>query len=189
MGNSTQRFVLLYKMLESKLKEYGKGAVYEYETSLPEADADRLRICRQIRNYIQHHEDGETFLACTNEMCDFLDRLMQECNQEHSSRIKELRAVSIGEKLSDIEKIFLKSKRAWLPIVDSRMYFLGTLDLSSLIFMQARNSPTATLEKALESVSLETKTAVIKMEDVMDTNITSAIVVDDAGHYMGIIQD
>ena len=76
MDNQTTKFLTLYRAYESYLREQGMEykAVEDAATGQKQ---DRMRICRQIRNYLVHQEDAG-FLAVSDLQLQFLETLCTE---------------------------------------------------------------------------------------------------------------
>lgn len=129
-------FINTYKTLENLLREKNPDtSVLEYENTLPAAEGDKLRICRQLRNYIQHHEDGEVFISISDNMIKFLKLLITQIESEEKKvidRVYRLGAIELGEKLINVVERFSKTKREWLPVVDNNGMFLGILSYYSV---------------------------------------------------------
>lgn len=129
-------FINTYKTLENLLREKSPDtSVLEYENTLPAAEGDKLRICRQLRNYIQHHEDGEVFISISDNMIKFLKLLITQIESEEKKvidRVYRLGAIELGEKLINVVERFSKTKREWLPVVDNNGMFLGILSYYSV---------------------------------------------------------
>ena len=126
----TEQFLESYKSLESLLRGvYGSGMTvlnYEEQSSEPE----KLRICRLIRNFLQHTPDGAAFLNPTDAMCRFL-RQESVRIAANAEKVKELSyrqtPVKLGHTLWQAGKLFLKSDREWLPVIDDKNCLIGVL--------------------------------------------------------------
>ena len=66
--------------------------IKEYEDYLNEQgrvdDADKLRFCRTVRNYMSHHSEAIFFVGITKEMVLFVSGLNEEIN-EYDSPVKK----------------------------------------------------------------------------------------------------
>lgn len=185
---NTDRFIESYKIFENILREKKHCSVYEYENNLSQPDLDKLRICRQIRNYIQHHEDGEEFLSCTELMCTFIENMTTVCSEEFSGRIQKMQPITMDSRLNEIEKTLLKTKNSWMPVVDGQRY-VGIIALSKLIFLTAHNNPNTKLSSAIGSGGLtDENISVITKSYAEDFEGQNAVVINDSGHYVGIIK-
>lgn len=131
----TEQFLESYKSLESLLRGvYGSSMTvlnYEEQSSEPE----KLRICRLVRNFLQHTPDGVKFLVPTEAMCRFL---RQESVQiaAKSEKAKDLAYRQQPVKLSNTPRqagrLLLKSDRDWLPVVDDKSVLIGVLTREAL---------------------------------------------------------
>lgn len=70
-SKNVEKFLEAYRKYESMVRQAGTDALAA-EGLVSDAVANRLRICRQIRNYLSHNSDPG-FLAPTPEMIDFLN--------------------------------------------------------------------------------------------------------------------
>ena len=81
-----EKFLNAFKRLENAIAnstELNKNycpkctSVLDYENSLMESDkekGEKLKVCRIIRNYHSHHEDGAKLFPASKSMTDFLDK-------------------------------------------------------------------------------------------------------------------
>lgn len=118
-----KNFLELYKELEGAVRDNTDlGSVLDYENTLEGVDYERLKVCRIIRNYVQHNSDGESFLAATPEMAGFLNKLIKQI----SSNTKKVRSVYSRVKALEINEPILNffintydKKLNWFPVVDN----------------------------------------------------------------------
>lgn len=97
------QFINTYKKIEGLIKtlypaasEYASPIKY-YEDVLAkdELETDKLRLCRNIRNYIQHHDDYNIFISIDPGMQKFLDSIYENLliiNKTCKSEMKTLKA-------------------------------------------------------------------------------------------------
>lgn len=96
--NTTDRFINAYKNLETTLRNAdpeafeamkdrldaerflcGDFSVLSFENALTDAEMQqKVKLVRITRNYIQHHDDGGTFAAVSEEEVDFINELTEE---------------------------------------------------------------------------------------------------------------
>ena len=81
----SEKFLNAFKRLENAVvnsstlnENYSRCAsVLDYENILMESDkekGEKLKVCRIIRNYHSHHEDGSKLFPASKAMTDFLDK-------------------------------------------------------------------------------------------------------------------
>lgn len=186
--NQTGVFLGLYKELEGILRSQDRNlSILKYEEFLPQAEMEKLRVCRQMRNYIQHHEDGETFLICSEAMCDFIRALIKKEKEGRSSRIQEMIPVYTGDRLSEIQMLFSKNNRTWMPVSDNSGKYLGILEMLPLIRLTSRHNPNTRLLSVLPDAGLDRHTIpVLTNTEINDFEGSDAVIVDENGNYIGI---
>ena len=188
-------FLDKYKELEGILRNSdAHQTILQYEETLLPDDMERLRICRQIRNYIQHHEDGLSFLTATNSMIAFIENLIKSENAKKEcvkDRLYRLSPLLISDTLSDIIQKFSKTKRDWLPITDENGVFVNIIDAKNLITILAEYKTSTKLKKVLSenklknSIETYTLEKEIPLENYYNKNI---IVIGSNNKYLGIVK-
>jgi len=189
----TDQFLATYKTLEGMLRSQDSmQTVLSYEDTLNAQEKDRLTICRQIRNYMQHHEDGLSFLAATPEMVAFLDSLIErekskeECAKD---RLYKLAPVSVDAKLSDAAERFAKTKRDWMPVVDREGVYIGILTPLLLLQANSTNNKTAKIEKTIDEKEMrKMKIKTMEKTDSVENMCGEDAVVLAKGKYMGVLK-
>lgn len=131
----TEQFLENYKSLEALLRGvYGSSMTvlnYEDQSSEPE----KLRICRLVRNFLQHTPDGVKFLVPTEAMCRFLrqESVRIAANAEKAKELSYRQTpVKLGHTLRQAGRLLLKSERDWLPVVDDKSVLIGVLTREAL---------------------------------------------------------
>lgn len=189
--NQTKRFMELYKKFEVLLREANQ-TILNYEDSLSQNERDKLRICRQIRNYIFHHDEAENFITCSEAMCQFIANLIKkESDDSHHKRILTLKPICIEDRLSDIKIYFSKSNRNWLPVVDNNGRCLGSIELFQFLHIYARQNPNKKLTSVTDSSTFTNSTVSVLYENSSDIDNfegSDALVIGDAQEYIGILK-
>lgn len=155
------KFLDSYKKLETELRTLNPNdTVFDYENRLSAKDpakAEKLKVCRINRNFIQHNTDGDKFVGViSDKWIEFLDK---EANAIHSKNdlIKKhiYKAVAVDEKttVSDAMDILVKSKIDVVPVVKDKNLFLGTV--TPLQILVAYKKAGNVRKKLLEYVSLK----------------------------------
>jgi|GEM_PF-2959335 len=79
MKKQNDIFLTTYKALEKELADMGLS-IKDYEDRLVNDGntdaADKLRLCRMIRNYLSHHADGDELVTVNNNLSAFIKGLI-----------------------------------------------------------------------------------------------------------------
>lgn len=79
MKKQNDTFLTTYKALEKELTDMGLR-IKDYEDRLVNDGntdaADKLRLCRMIRNYLSHHADGDELVTVNNNLSAFIKGLI-----------------------------------------------------------------------------------------------------------------
>lgn len=83
MKKQNDTFLTTYKALEKELTDMGLS-IKDYEDRLVNDGntdaADKLRLCRMIRNYLSHHADGDELVTVNNSLSAFIKGLIIKIN-------------------------------------------------------------------------------------------------------------
>ena len=83
MKKQNDTFLTTYKALEKELTDMGLS-IKDYEDRLVNDGntdaADKLRLCRMIRNYLSHHADGDELVTVNNNLSAFIKGLIIKIN-------------------------------------------------------------------------------------------------------------
>ena len=73
MASKNEKYMNLYRRFEAVLRKSGFQSVKDYESSLENNHfkQEQVKICRLIRNYIEH--ESATFVEATDNMISFLE--------------------------------------------------------------------------------------------------------------------
>lgn len=118
MTNS-QKFLDTYKSLEESIREQTGGSVLDYETSLNRSpEGEKLQVCRILRNYAAHHEDGTSFLLLP-EQTAFLEQEILKFQSVHLP----VEAVAVkcdpawpSMTLKQVLTLFRRARDGFLPV-------------------------------------------------------------------------
>ena len=129
------KFLEAYKKLETEIRLLNPNdTIYDYENRLSEKDpskAEKLKVCRINRNFIQHNADGDKFVGEVSDK--WILFLEQEANAIHARNdlVKKhiYRAETIDEKttISEAIDIVTKSKIDVIPVIYEKNKFLGVV--------------------------------------------------------------
>ena len=118
-----QKFLEAFKMLEASIKDKTSTSLLDYENSLNRSpEGERLQVCRIIRNYAAHHEDGAKFLNYP-EMTKFLTTENQKFLSIHTTVgnvVGKQEPLTEKTSLKDAFSLLAKAKENYLPIIDSK---------------------------------------------------------------------
>lgn len=185
----TDDFLNAYKKLETALRNSAREyRVLDYEQLIPEDRSNRLRLCRNVRNFLQHQYDGESFIQPTKAMLDFLNDELEIVN---GKPVPERKPVNIVEPLLDtltlgeIAKILSTGKRVWYPVVNSYNKPRGIIDYDLYeYYVQIQRK---TLDSKLCDI-LPRKCIVPIVKSDKSKVYERAIIVNNEGKYAGIIE-
>lgn len=150
--DAIDRFLNQYKSLELYLRmAYGDGmTVLGYEDKLDTEQGDKLRICRVMRNFLQHNPSAYGFVIPTEAMIVFLEELVTDLAvklEKSEPAVYRLPPVKLTGTMRDAGKLFVKTGMSWLPVVDGKNYVVAVLTRDKLIELMAG---TGRWEDALE---------------------------------------
>lgn len=73
MKNKNDEFLSLYKDLENLIPQIGFTNMLDYENSIADINrANKLKLCRMIRNYLSHNSDGNDFIPLSSGITQFI---------------------------------------------------------------------------------------------------------------------
>ena len=119
-------FISCYKELESLLQI----SVREYEDTLSESESQKLRLCRQFRNFIQHNDD-ETFLVISDDMLSFLKNVIYQIKirdgiaKDKMISIKKYGYALLSDTIFDCAATLCKKALPEIPVFDDKMQYFG----------------------------------------------------------------
>ncbi len=94
MNKTNSTYLSLYKEYETLIRATGKEPK-EYEDNLPEHIANKLRLCRQIRNFLVHDAD-EAFLTAGQGQISFMERVIKELKNGKETLKKHAKSPTAG---------------------------------------------------------------------------------------------
>lgn len=108
-----EKYLSLYKEYEGLLRNKGED-IKEKEESSDNIEGNRLRICRQIRNYLSHVDDIG-FIAISDKMIAYLENKVKELREEEDIAKKHIKKPNVcilseNTKCSEAVEIFKKLK-------------------------------------------------------------------------------
>ena len=129
-------FLENYKRLEVNIRNLKNMQIKEYEDYLNEQgrvdDADKLRFCRTVRNYMSHHSEAIFFVGITKEMVLFVSGLNEEINEYDSPVKKKMiplsKALYEGNSLAEAATFLIKRKLQSAPVFSKSNECIGVVD-------------------------------------------------------------
>lgn len=123
-----EKFLDLYKTYEGLLREHGKD-YRAVEESADDLKLNRMRMMRQMRNYLSHNADA-MFLAVSKQQIQMLESLIKEEQSAEEIVKKHLltpkRAACMeGDNMVDILLKMSKLKAQYMPVTDKDGRLLG----------------------------------------------------------------
>lgn len=204
MSKNTEKFLEAYKKLETMLRKTEQyNNVFEYESILTDPETvEKLKLCRLIRNYIVHNENGADFVVPTNEMISFITKQCQEVQKlvktvgaicTPVTSIKSDSPMTIRMVLKKINDKNLN----FYPVADEKTEkMIGVIDFENIV-SAIQHADYKLTAKFFENVSLNNlknnlkNNYVIANKDEEYSKYTdtkkSIIVTNDEGNCIGVI--
>ena len=190
------KFLTLYKELEAAIankKTMSDGTeipntVLEFEEYLSEESKNKLRICRQMRNFIQHND--ENFLTSSQEQEEFLAQMISEVTGEKRLAKDHMKRIMtpLTEKDNHLAALTMLSKRKeeWVPIVDKSGVIKNAVSYETIGTSLAKG---ATLKSPLSADTVKkTKFRIAKADDLfVDLDPGVHFIIDDDEKLKGIV--
>lgn len=134
----TDDFIRAYKMLEKaagNISELTEPTVFMYESTLCRYP-DKLKLCRMVRNYIQHNEDYADFVAVTPAMITFLAHETARA-LEYTQKASDVMVRTKPLKETDIisESLSRLKNADFIPVVRDDRTVMGVFSARSLADM------------------------------------------------------
>lgn len=104
--------------------KYSNGvSVLDVENGITDEDMkDKLKTCRIIRNYAQHHDGADGFIAATPAMVDFIKGMTAEIRLLNGTYKDCMTKCSVvltsASNVSDCAAVFVKTGSDWYPVSD-----------------------------------------------------------------------
>lgn len=117
-----EKYKELEQILRNKEKQIGDGSVLSYENTLNQDDLEKLKVCRIIRNYCQHHADYSKFMSIDG-MTSFLDKQIKEIEKQESlvkDIMNKTKAPTLKDTFEDIIKYLIKTEANFCPVLNDR---------------------------------------------------------------------
>lgn len=183
-------FLNTYKKLETVLRNSSEQyKVIDYEHLLPEDRERKLRLCRNIRNYLQHEYNGEQFVSPTQAMIDFMNQEMEIIKGKPIERreiVNIVEPISSDLSLSEVAKVLSSGNRIWYPVVDKYNRPRGFVDYDVYeYYVQVQRKP---LSSRLKDI-LPAKITIPVVKTDKYKGYERAILISEDGSYRGILEN
>lgn len=121
MATNADKFLSLYREYETLLRDDGKD-YKELEESADDLLQNRLRINRQLRNYLTHNHDAG-FLEISDKQISFMEKLIFEQKSSMDILKKHIKSAKVAgclytDTLDDVLTKMMKLKVTQLPVYD-----------------------------------------------------------------------
>lgn len=191
----TAQFLEQYKSLEAVLRSILSPdmTVLRYEDQ--SSDPEKLRMCRLVRNFLQHTPDAAGFIVPTEEMRRFLKQETARVAAQ-AEKAKDLSYRPAPIKLShtwqQAFRLFVKAGADWLPVVDDKSQLVGVLTKDALFLALSSGKdisatpvqncyPTKGWKKTMDEY------VVCDCEDILPSVPLDKVILVRSGKYSGVI--
>lgn len=164
--------------------------VLEFEESLTLKDAEanqKLKVCRIVRNYIQHNDVN--FVEPSKEMIDFIANLsdyVRSLEMSANDVLKKLTPLTLSDTITDAAKKLSRNKL--MPVVDKKKVCVGIVTDETIRAAVSKGTRPSSKLSNIESLI---KSATIISKDIPVKNITeNSVVTKDGtknGQYVGVV--
>lgn len=189
-------FLDTWRELEVALRDNGPCTVQDLENNLAaqgrDADASKLRISRQTRNFLIH--DGQGFIAAAPAMTDFLSGLIYEVKC-HRGTVKDAMlsiarygTAATDARIMDAAKTMLAKKRQDLVVTDGAGAFAGIFGAKAMALALFHGACTDSILFLADKNALDMSvTAICDTTPVQDAPKTKCVVVNARGKCVGVL--
>lgn len=186
-----EKFLENYVRLETVLRKEDK-AVIDYEATLDPERSEKLKVCRIMRNYVRHHEDGNKFLVFSDEQDKFIDVLINEISLKYDSvksKTKKVKTLELSNTLQEAALLLTGSKVGYVPVLGKKGEIVGTVDNKLIVTAIANGSKLSSKLSSLDLNKSLQGIIIININDDIEklTVGEKYIVIDDKSQYKGVI--
>ena len=183
--------------LETLLRKDGSSKTpLDYEAELNADDAEKLKVCRIMRNYNRHHQDGDSFLQFSQEQKDFIESLNEQLElkfESVKSKTKKVTPIQPTDNLQTVAIALSKVKSGFLPVVDKKGTIIGIIDSELLVYLLGNGTKLTAKVSTFDTASAKWK-AKFKEAKIIDftpeletLKLGARYIVVDKGAYRGVI--
>lgn len=137
MTTKNAKFMDLYRRLETAVKAKGYNSVKEYEESIinDQPKQGKMKICRTIRNYIEH--ENSAFVEASDNMIAFIEKEVGELDAKFLPVKKKMISIKYAIHESDLIVIaadfITKRKLSIIPVFDNNDFATGVISMSDVV--------------------------------------------------------
>lgn len=169
-----------YKKLESNTREYLGIQIKEYEDKLTVDnrldEAEKLRYCRNARNFLSHHQDAQSFISISKDMLSFITSLNQELSEKDTLVKKKMTTIAKSLldscNISEAAQYLQKKKISIAPYFNKNGALVGIISQDIICSFVADGKSIKTTKLSSLSIS---KAQLSKIPSVYDTDTLSTI--------------
>lgn len=190
-----QAFLDAWRDLEQMLRDENK-TVQAIETNLAamsrEGDASKLRICRQVRNFLTH--DGPGFVAASPAMTEFIEDLIMEIRRAKGTARTVMTSaakygcVSADEPVDAAARVLLSKRRDAILVLDYNRTLMGAFDARSLAYAVTEGTASGPVRVLADRYSLDSRLPTVRDDTPVDSlPATRCAVIDAKGKCVGVV--
>ena len=192
------KFLSEYKDLEKVLRDKENSlSIFDYEKSLTDSEEiEKIKVCRIIRNYVQHNKDGNKFLAATKEMTAFIEGLKnRELAKEQ--QIRDITKTVPALELKDNILVFFEKRKNldWVPIIDTaaKKQVVGILDIDKIAqLLKTKENSKKKIKDLLTENYLTSSLKNVNIQErsdyVRDVDLEKRTIVLNNGKFSGVVE-
>lgn len=185
-------FIAVYKELENVLTV----PVRDYENLLADDTAQKLRLCRMIRNYIQHTGDYEKFIAIAPGMIQFLEETVNSIKlkdgivKDAMITVAKYGMLSETDIVADASIMMMKKKRTDNIVLNKNGVYCGyiTKDIISDLFGEGLITGKTKISKIMDHLDVRPVWTRFANEPLCDAPDGVSIVTNTTGRIVGVFE-
>jgi predicted transcriptional regulator len=155
--SKNDKYMDIYRRFEAAVKKSGFASIKAYEESFADNKfkQEQIKICRLIRNYIEH--ENANFVEASENMISFLLKEAMELDENETPVKKKMTSIKSAIRDTDLLVVaadFMTKKKADLiPIFDKNDFAIGCLSSAEIVkYIAAGDFTKAKKVSAVQSV-------------------------------------
>ena len=188
-----ENFLELYKEFEEAVYAAKHQTVLEYEGEVEKEKGERVRILRQVRNFLQHHADAKRFVTAGPDGNAFMKKETLELKKLCVTAGKLAKKVPpIGPKTTGREVLEMMSKYDlhWYPVVNEEKELIGMISYRDCFrFTIAMKNIGSLFLRAAAGAIVDAADCTVRSDRLCKGKAEDLepIVVNEKGKYVGVI--
>lgn len=193
--DNDKAFLDAWRDMEQLLRDAGR-TVQDIEANLTaksrESDASKLRICRQIRNFLTH--DGPGFVSAQPAMAEFIRALSAEIRRAGGTARTVMTSaarygcVSADASVKDAARVLLDKRRDSILVLDSNKELLGAFDARSMASALTDSEASGSVRVLAGRHGLDSRLPTVREDaPVPDIPGSRCVVIDAKGRCVGVV--